>query len=144
MRVYRPRPRPCRQRGDSNEMLRDLFVLGIIVGGFIACTRGAFHALLFYLCLAYFRPEQWVWNDWISSTHLSLLVGVVVVLLTVFSPTAKKIKTGWTTMLLLLFLGQSFVSTVLAQDSVWAWTWWWDFSKVMLISYLILVHVTDA
>ena len=38
-------------------MLRDIFVLAIIVVGAAYSTVGAFYGLLFYLWNAYFRPR---------------------------------------------------------------------------------------
>ena len=42
-------------------MLRSIFVIGIIVFGLSQALRSPFYGLLFYLWLAYFRPELWLW-----------------------------------------------------------------------------------
>ena len=43
-------------------MLRAIFVIAIIFVGGIVSLTSSFHALLFYLWIAYFRPEYWVWD----------------------------------------------------------------------------------
>ena len=43
-------------------MLRTIFVLGIAAIGFRYAMKSAFYSLLFYLWIAYFRPENWVWD----------------------------------------------------------------------------------
>jgi putative inorganic carbon (hco3(-)) transporter len=121
-------------------MFRDLLVLTIILIGFVSCWRGPFYTLLFYLWLAYFRPEQWVWNDWVGAGHFSLIVGTIVVVQTLFS--SAKLRANWTTVLLVLFLAQSFLSTAFSWDWDWSWSWWPDFAKVILIGCLIMIHGT--
>ena len=56
-------------------MFRTLFVVGLILAGSVISLRGSFYSLLFYLWLAYFRPESWLWSDFVTSLKLSLLVG---------------------------------------------------------------------
>ena len=40
-------------------MLRTIFVLAIMGIGFVYAFQGAIYSLMFYLWIAYFRPEQW-------------------------------------------------------------------------------------
>ena len=44
-------------------MLRMIFVISIILAGMPFAAQGAFYGLLFYLWNAYFRPENWVYDD---------------------------------------------------------------------------------
>jgi probable O-glycosylation ligase (exosortase A-associated) len=119
-------------------MLRDLLVVTIILVGFASIWRGPFYGVLFYLWLAYFRPEQWLWNDWVTAGHFSLIVGTIVLVQTLLSST--KLRPNWTTLLLVLFLAQSFVATTFSSDWDWSWSWWPDFAKVILIGCLIMTH----
>lgn len=59
-------------------MLRALFVLSILVPGLIMAVRKRFAALLLYVWVALFRPQDFLWFD-ITSLRLSLLVSVLVV-----------------------------------------------------------------
>ena len=44
-------------------MLRTFFVLAILVPGLLVSRRDRYAALLLYLWLALFRPQDWVWFD---------------------------------------------------------------------------------
>ena len=66
-------------------MLRNVFVFLLIAIGAIYAIQGPFYALLFYLWNAYFRPEYWVWDDFIGSLNLSLWIGIYLVAATFMS-----------------------------------------------------------
>src|SRR5215510_742064 len=59
-------------------MLRAIFVILAILIGIRYSLKGPFYALLFYLWIAYFRPEYWLWWDFFSQLNLSLIVGIAV------------------------------------------------------------------
>ena len=44
-------------------MLRTIFVFILIVLGIRYSLKGAFYLLLFYLWIAYFRPDAWIFTD---------------------------------------------------------------------------------
>ncbi len=46
--------------------------------------------------------------------------------------------------LLFLMLAQSAISVLFAVDPSFAWIFWIEFAKIIVITYLIVVHVTDA
>lgn len=124
-------------------MLRTIFVLGIALVGFRYAMKSAFYALLLYLWVAYFRPEQWVWHtDLIAALNLSLLSGLFVVI------SAFASGTRWPgnlrTTLLGLFLAQSLMSMLFAVDVGYAWPFWFEFLKTVTIAYMIVALTTDA
>jgi len=124
-------------------MLRTLFVLAIAAVGFIYAFQGALYGLLFYLWIAYFRPEQWVWDaDLVASLNLSYVVGVCALVATIFSRTRWQLNLR--VALLALFLGHTFLSTMLGLHPGYAWPFWVEFLKTAVVSYLIVVLVTDA
>jgi probable O-glycosylation ligase (exosortase A-associated) len=123
-------------------MLRTIFVLGIIVIGSAYAIRQPFYSLLLYLWLAYFRPEQWVWYDFISGLHLSLLVGIWTVFSAVFS--RERFRLNVRIAMLTLFLLQGLLSTAFASSSETAWYWYPEFFKSVLIAYLIAMLATTA
>jgi hypothetical protein len=43
----------------------------------------------------------------------------------------------------LAFFAQTLVSTLFAEHFAWSWTYWIEFAKVVLVSYLIVVLVND-
>mgnify|MGYP001792003187 CR=1 FL=1 len=76
-------------------MLRNLLIAAIFLLGFVQSLRGPYYALLFYLWIAYFRPESWVWSDWVASLNLSFFVGLAVVGLTVIRGSQVRWRFGW-------------------------------------------------
>src|SRR5262245_37413726 len=105
-------------------MLRAIFVIAIISYGLVQSFRGAFYALLFYLWIAYFRPEFWLWSDFVSQLNLSLIVGVLVLGSTLLG--GRKLRFGVGPCLMLLFLTQSFMSTLMSPEFNYAWLYWKD------------------
>jgi putative inorganic carbon (HCO3(-)) transporter len=122
-------------------MLRSIFVLILIaVGGYYA-LQAPFYALLFYMANAYFRPEEWVWVDFVASLKLSFVSGAYVVLATMFS--GQKFVWNGRIALLWLFLLHTFISTLVAHDFAYSWTFWIFFLKTIVITHLIVVLATD-
>ena len=103
--------------------------------------RSPFNALLFYLWLAYFRPEYWLWSDFVTQLNLSFIVGVFVLIATVMSK--KGLRIGGAAALMLVFLAQTFISTMLSPAFGWSWVYWQDFAKSTIISVLIVTLVDD-
>ena len=122
-------------------MLRTIFVLAIATVGLIFAVQGALYSLLFYLWFAYFRPEQWLWTDFISSLNPSYVVGLWTVLLTLFS--RVRLQLNLRVLLLAAFLIQALLSVVLSQYSVYAWPFWIEFAKAAVITYVIAVLAAD-
>lgn len=121
-------------------MLRTIFVLSIIAGFAVFAVQSPFYALLFYLWISYFRPELWVWTGLIQSLNLQWTVGLWVVLFTLFS--TPRIRFGIGPLLLLLLLLQGFLSTFQSLAAGWAWLYWQEFAKAILIGYLMILLVT--
>lgn len=122
-------------------MLRLIFVFSIIIAGIIFAVQGPFWALMFYLWNAYFRPELWVWDDFVSPLKLSLIVGAFL-LLTSFRE-IHKLKFTRQTVFILLFLAQCTLSLVVSEDFDWSLRYWTEFLKVIIITILITFLVSD-
>jgi len=122
-------------------MLRSILVIVLItIGGYYA-LQAPFYALLFYIGNAYFRPEDWVWMDFVSSLRLSLISGVWVVLISLL--TRQRFVWNGRIALLWLFLLQTFLSTLASESFSYSWGYWTDFFKTIIITYMIVVLVTD-
>lgn len=121
-------------------MLREVFVFALILIGAAYSAFGAFYALLFYLWNAYFRPEVWAWNPTIAALNLSFVIGTYVAARSLIStPIRLTIQTG----ALLLFFFDTLLSALSSEHADASWTSWIAFSKVILISYLIVALVSD-
>lgn len=121
-------------------MLRTIFVIFVIAAGIRYSIRGAFYLLLFYLWIAYFRPEQWLWVDFVSSLQLSFVVGLGLVLTTLFSK--ERFRFGFGAALVAAFLLQSLISTATSPAPHVNWGGWTEFARVLTITYLISILVT--
>jgi probable O-glycosylation ligase (exosortase A-associated) len=122
-------------------MLRAIFVGVIILYGLYQSFRSPFYALLFYLWIAYFRPEYWLWSDWVTQLNLSLIVGVLVLGSTVLS--GRRLRLGIGPCLMLLLMAQSFISTMMSPVFDFSFIFWQDFAKSTIISLLIVSLVDD-
>jgi putative inorganic carbon (hco3(-)) transporter len=122
-------------------MLRNLFVFALILGGTWYAFQGPYYALLFYLWNAYFRPESWVWGGFIESLNLSFFIGVYLVAISLLSM-QQFVFNGRVAMLAAFFL-QTLISTWFSQYPTASWFYWSEFAKALLITYLIVVLVTD-
>lgn len=122
--------------------MRLTFVLAIAGIGLTYAFRGAFFGLLFYLWVAYFRPEQWVWDPIVSSLNLSLIAGLCTVVGAVFSQARWRMNAR--VLIMGLFLVHSLLSTLLGQHPDYAWPYWVEFSRIVIISYLMVVLVDDV
>jgi probable O-glycosylation ligase (exosortase A-associated) len=132
------------RRGELGRIvvLRLFIVLATVMVGTFASLGSAFYALLFYLWNAYFRPEQWVWNDLVQQLNLSLVISGMLLVRTMFSPERFTLNTRLA-VVGLLFL-QAFISTMASDSFDWSMHYWIDFAKVLVVTYLIVVLVTDV
>ena len=125
-------------------MLRLIFVSLIIAFGTRYALKGAFGALLLYLWIAYFRPHLWAHSSAIiGALDLSLFAGVYLLVRSIAS-NGDRFRFDFRTLLLLIFIGLSFVSTLLSTQSTYAWPFLVEFAKAIAVSYLLAVLVTDA
>ena len=123
-------------------MLRNIFVIIILLAGLIQARRGPFFVLLLYMWIAYFRPEDWVWGDFIRSLNLSWIMGAFLVAATILSGAKPRINTS--VCLILAFLLHGLLSTLITPYFDWAWRYWQEFAKVAVITYMVVVLTTDV
>ena len=124
-------------------MLRTLFVLTLAAIGVTYAFQGPLFGLLFYLWVAYFRPEQWVWDgSVVSSLSLSYVAGLFTLVGAIFWRTRWRMNIRIA--LLGLFLLQTLLSTAFAIHSDYAWPYWFEFFKAIVISYFIVVLADDT
>jgi len=118
-------------------IFRIIFVSVLVLIGLGASFHGPLNALLFYIWVAYFRPDVWVENSFLLSLRFSLIVGIILIILVFI----KGVKLRFTPFagLLLLTLIHSLLSTLLSNysDTIN----WVDFLKVIVVTYLITMLV---
>jgi putative inorganic carbon (HCO3(-)) transporter len=122
-------------------MLRSLVVVAILAYGCAKSLKGPFYALLFYLWLAYFRPEAWLWSDFVSQLDFSFFVGVLVLLATLLSSEKFRFSVG--SLLMIVFLTHSLISTIASPYFSASWPYWVQFAKQIVISLSIVTLVNN-
>src|SRR5690349_10222610 len=118
-------------------MLRLIFVFLIIAFGAAASIFSPFYALLFYLWNAYFRPDDWTYGGLIASLNLSFIIGGYLVLATAAS--LPRLRLSLRIVLLALFFVDTLVSALHSEHYYWSWNAWIEFSKVLIVSYIIVL-----
>lgn len=121
-------------------MLRAFFIVALVAIGIRFSFRGPFYILLFYLWNAYFRPEDWLWNDFLSQFRPSLLIGLA--LLATVTLSRRSEAAGSRGLLLFgLFLAQATLATAASPATADLWPFWIEFAKTLVISMVIIVLV---
>ena len=123
-------------------MLRLIFVFGITFTGLYYALASGLGALLFYLWVAYFRPQDWVWNaDILKTLNLSFLSGILVL---VRAPgSGAQFRFDLRSLLLFAMLVQGLISTLISPHSAYAMPYWIEFAKAIIITYMIASHSVD-
>jgi putative inorganic carbon (hco3(-)) transporter len=122
-------------------MIRTIFVLGLIITGIYYSLQGSFYALLFYLWNAYYRPEDWIWVNFLQTANLSFIIGSYLVLVILLS--GRKFILNGPVILIVLFLIQTLLSTLLSSHYEYSWPFWKEFLKVNIIGYAMLLLVDN-
>lgn len=122
-------------------MLRAVFVILCLGVGVRYSFRGPFYALLLYLWLGYFRPDQWLWSDFILPLEIPIIVGVWVVLGTAL--TSDRIRLPARYWLIPAFLFHGLLSTLLSEQLAYSWPYWVEFLKIVVICTSIAVLVNS-
>jgi probable O-glycosylation ligase (exosortase A-associated) len=122
-------------------MLRIIFVFGIILTLAGYSLGGPFYLLLFYLWDSYFRPEVWLWTDYVSVLRIPLIVGALLVISSLMS--RQRIRMTRLTVLILLFLADALFTTVTSEHFAASMEFWIEFAKIIVIALLITALVDD-
>jgi putative inorganic carbon (HCO3(-)) transporter len=122
-------------------VIRTVIVCIAMVIGWGFALQSALYAACFYLWIAYFRPESWAWNDIFTTLNLSYFAGVYLVVRAISSGVAFRLDTR--TILLVLFLGHSFVSAWLGLNPDHSLDYWQEFAKVIVVS-IVLTNVIQT
>jgi putative inorganic carbon (hco3(-)) transporter len=119
-------------------VLRSIFVLILTIFGVGQALRGPFYALLFYLWLAYFRPDTWMWDPTLlQALNLSFTAGAYLFLRSL--PSLGKAPFDLRAALLLMFLTLSGLSAWFSLVPDISWDMWIDFGKTLAVSYILYV-----
>jgi putative inorganic carbon (hco3(-)) transporter len=122
-------------------MIRTIIVLCFVFIGSWYSLYGPYYALLFYVWNAYFRPENWLWNNILAGLNLSFVIGVYLIFSTLLS--GKKLIFNGHIFLISIFLVQTFVSSLYSSFFDYSFPYWVEFFKVITVGYLMVVLIDD-
>jgi putative inorganic carbon (hco3(-)) transporter len=121
-------------------VLRTIFVGLLIAIGSLFAMRDAFYALLFYIWVAYFRPEAWVWFDFVTRMNLSFVAGLILVGTAVLYGT--RFRLTFRTSLLFVFLIHNVISGVFSVHASAIVLPLESYAKTIIVAYMIISLVT--
>jgi len=121
-------------------MLRSLFILAILIPGFVAALRSRYVALLMYLWFALFRPQDWLWID-ITSLRVSMVLGIVLLVPAIFTGMLPNV-THPLSIGMVLFLASSLISQIGAVRPDVGWIWI-DFLLRLFLASILLVRLSS-
>jgi probable O-glycosylation ligase (exosortase A-associated) len=122
-------------------VLRTVIVIIALTIGWGYAIQGPLYAACLYLWIAYFRPESWAWSGLFTTLNLSYIAGAYLVIRSILSGVVFRFDTR--TMLLLLFLGHSFVSAWNGVNQDYSVGYWQEFAKVIVVS-IVLTNVIQS
>jgi probable O-glycosylation ligase (exosortase A-associated) len=122
-------------------MLRTLFISTILIPGIVMAFRDRFMALLVYLWVGFFRPQEWVWID-ISALRLSLVLAVVLIVPS-FATGILPNLTHPLSIGTALFLLSTIVSQIDAVAPAVGWEWV-DFQARLTVVCLVAITLMNS
>lgn len=123
-------------------MLRTLFVVICLTVGWGFALQSTLYALGLYMWIAYFRPETWAWSDIFATLNLSYFAGAYLVLRALLSGVAFRLSIR--SALLFAYLAWALLSTWNGLHFEYSISYWNEFAKAVIISYMITVIVQSA
>lgn len=121
--------------------MRNIFVLLILLVGGTASLAKPLYAAMFYIWLAYFRPESWLYEDWVSGLNLSYIAGIWILIYAPFVNERLRLNRGIFALALLLL--HTWLSVLLSDHNTYCSIWWTAFFKQIVITYAIIHIIRD-
>lgn len=122
--------------------MRDLFVAAVVFGSLPFILRRPWLGVLMWSWLGYMNPHRLAWG-FITSTPVALIIALTTFAAILFSKEEKRIPWTRETVLLLIFTGWMFLSTLMAQYPDMAWPQWDKVWRIILMTYITLMLITD-
>jgi len=122
-------------------MLRALFVFAILGPGLYQSLRSRYAALLTYLWVGLFRPQDWLWID-ISQFRVSMVLGLLLLVPSVMTGIAPNI-THPLSIGMVMFLVSTLLSQMTAVQPAIGWEWI-DFAARLFVACLLLVTLVSG
>jgi putative inorganic carbon (hco3(-)) transporter len=122
--------------------MRDILVTAIILGALPFVFKRPWVGILLWTWLAYMNPHRQCWG-FAYNFPFSMVVGLVTITAFVFSKDKKVMLWTRETVVLLIFVGWMFITTVFAFYPELAWLQWNKVWKIQLMILLIILLIKD-
>lgn len=122
-------------------MLRAIFVFLILAVGGVFALQGPFYTMLLYVWNAYFRPEAWVYGDFVRNFQLSYYIAAILMVQMLLHTQKLKFSGRWAVVCLFLFHG--FLTAVFGEYPDTNLKWFQQFQQIMVIAYVMYCLVED-
>jgi len=122
--------------------MRDIFIFGIFFGLLPFVFKRPWVGILLWTWLAYMNPQRQAWGI-AYSFPFSLVVALVTITAFLFAKDKKEMLWTRETVLLLIFVGWMFVTTLFAFYPDLAWLQWNKVWKIQLMVFLMVMIIKD-
>lgn len=122
--------------------MRDILVTGIIFGILPFVFKRPWVGILLWTWLAYMNPQRQAWG-FAYNFPFSLVVALVTITAFVLAKDKKEMLWTRETVLLLIFVGWMFVTTMFAFYPDLAWVHWNKVWKIQLMVFMIVLLIKD-
>lgn len=122
--------------------MRDLFVAAVVFGSLPFILKRPWLGILMWSWLGYMNPHRLAWG-FVTSMPVALIVALTTFAAILVSKEEKRVPWTRETVLLLIFTGWMFVSTLLAQYPGMAWPQWDKVWRIILMTYVTMMLITD-
>lgn len=122
--------------------MRDLFVAAVVFGSIPFILRRPWLGILMWSWLGYMNPHRLAYG-FVTTMPVALIIALTTFAAILFSKEKKQIPWTRETVLLLIFTGWMFVSTLLAQYPWFAWPQWDKVWRIILMTYVTLMLINN-
>lgn len=122
--------------------MRDLFVAAVVFGSLPFILRRPWLGILMWSWLGYMNPHRLAYG-FVTTMPVALIIALTTFAAILFSKEEKRLPWTRETVLLLIFTGWMFVSTLMAQYPGMAWPQWDKVWRIILMTYVTMMLITD-
>ena len=122
--------------------MRDLFVAAVVFGSIPFILKRPWLGILMWSWLGYMNPHRIAWG-FVTTMPVAMIIALATFAGILFCKEEKRLPWTRETVLLLIFTGWMFISTLLAQYPGMAWPQWDKVWRIILMTYVTMLVITD-
>jgi probable O-glycosylation ligase (exosortase A-associated) len=122
--------------------MRDIFITAVIFGLLPFVFKRPWIGILLWSWISYMNPHRLAWG-FAFDFPFAMIIGIVTILSFMFSKEKKEMIWTRETVLLAIFIGWMFITTIFAFYSNLAWLQWNKIWKIQLMVFLTALIITE-